>query len=59
MMTRQEIAQIITIMRRAPLTNMREAEAVAALIQRLASEAEALDQPVEQRAEQVADTKGK
>lgn len=35
-MTPQEIGQIITIARRAPLRDMNEAEAVAALLQKLA-----------------------
>lgn len=37
-MTPQEITAIISIARRAPLTNMAEAEAVAALLQKLAME---------------------
>jgi hypothetical protein len=35
-MTPQEIAQIITLARRAPLANMTEAEHVAQLLQKLA-----------------------
>lgn len=34
-MTSQEIAAIVSVARRAPLTNMNEAEAVAQLLQKL------------------------
>ena len=37
-MTPQEIAQIITLARRAPLTNMAEAEVASQLLQKLAAE---------------------
>jgi hypothetical protein len=37
-MTPQEIAQIITLVRRAPLANMAEAEAASQLLQKLAAE---------------------
>jgi hypothetical protein len=37
-MTPQEIAAIITLARRAPLSNMAEAEAASVLLQKLASE---------------------
>ncbi len=37
-MTQQEIAQVITLARRAPLSNMAEAEAASLLLQKLASE---------------------
>ena len=37
-MTPQEIAQIITLARRAPLQNMAEAEAASLLLQKLAAE---------------------
>lgn len=36
-MTSQEIAQIVTLARRAPLQNMAEAEAAASLLQKLLS----------------------
>lgn len=35
-MTPQEVAQVITLARRAPLANMNEAEAAAQLLQKLA-----------------------
>lgn len=37
-MTPQEIAQVITLARRAPLQNMAEAEVAAQLLQKLANE---------------------
>lgn len=36
-MTQQEIAQIVTLARRAPLANMAEAEAASVLLQKLAA----------------------
>lgn len=52
-MTPQEIAQIITLARRAPLQNMAEAEAAAQLLQKLAAhfapQAASAPQPEDER----------